>query len=758
MTSTVTTGRRTRPRILLLACGCSPDRGSEGGVGWNRAVECAKHFDTWVICQTYQNKEEVERYLRDYGPIPGLHFHFVPHKTWEGHLWSAPGMGYISYNLWHRRAFRVARRLHEQLRFDLVHQLNFCGFREPGYLWKLDAPFVWGPIGGTHNYPWRFLAEAGVRDGFVETLRSITNSLQLRFAPRVRMAADRAAALMAANSTGQAQFAAAHGITPTVMLEVGVSHVADAPARTEMRSGPLRILWCGELIPRKALSLLLRAIAQLPEEVRCEVRVLGRGPLERRWKRLANRLGVDKRVQWLGWVPHHEALKQYAWADVFAFTSLRDTTGTVVLEALSNGLPVVCLDHQGVHDVVTDECGVKVPVTDRRQVVVDLRDALVRLAQDPILRERLSHGALARARYYHWSQQGARMAEIYRRVLSDANSAAGGSPLLSTGEPAVGKALHTIQRLSRSGRILRKSLQGAMEWTAARTATGLNALFGPRPGETFGILMYHRVTDHFDGVATPTWNVTPAQMRRQLAGLIARGFVPWSLAKLLDALRDARPIPHGVFAVTFDDGYENNYSEAWPILRELQVPATIFLATAFLNSDRPFPFDDWSAAGSSRVPPSSWRPLSTRQCQDMLDDGLIDFGSHTHTHERFLGRQDEFDGDLARSLDVLSACFGVTKPVFAFPFGASSPELIAVAKKRGVTCSFSTRPARVFRGDDAYGWGRFQVNDGDSPALLAAKLSGWYTAADTARKAISHPIVAVARSAHRANDREVAHV
>ena len=55
----------------------------------------------------------------------------------------------------------------------------------------------------------------------------------------------------------------------------------------------------------------------------------------------------------MGWLPHQEAIAQYAWADAFVFSSLRDTTGTVVVEALAAGLPVICLDHQGVHDVVT---------------------------------------------------------------------------------------------------------------------------------------------------------------------------------------------------------------------------------------------------------------------------------------------------------------------------------------------------------------------------------------------------------------------
>ena len=84
------------------------------------------------------------------------------------------------------------------------------------------------------------------------------------------------------------------------------------------------------------------------------------------------------------------------WADVFAFTSLRDTSGNVVLEALAAGVPVICLDHQGVHDIVTDQCGVKLPVTTPDDVIACMSESLRRLAQDTAARERLSRGASER--------------------------------------------------------------------------------------------------------------------------------------------------------------------------------------------------------------------------------------------------------------------------------------------------------------------------------------------------------------------------
>jgi peptidoglycan/xylan/chitin deacetylase (PgdA/CDA1 family) len=283
----------------------------------------------------------------------------------------------------------------------------------------------------------------------------------------------------------------------------------------------------------------------------------------------------------------------------------------------------------------------------------------------------------------------------------------------------------------------------ARTWVARRSARLLHTMLGPRPGEAFGILMYHRIADHPLGATAPTWNVTPERLRNQLLSLLSAGYEAWSLRKVLAYQRDSRPIPANVFVVTFDDGYRNNYSEAWPILKELRTPATVFLATAFLDTQERFPFDDWSDAGSSHVPPSSWLPLSTAECHEMHADELIDFGTHTHTHQSFLGRVDDFRQDLRISLDTLRQRFGIINPSFAAPFGHLSLDLIMAARREGSACVLSTCDERVHVGLDHLCWGRFCVENDDTLSTITAKLSGWHTPVDRALHALARPLVAM---------------
>jgi rhamnosyltransferase len=411
--------RPQRPRVLLLAAACNPYRGSDSAVGWGRAGEAAKRFDTWVIC-SQGDQEDICRYLSEHGEIPGLHFCYLEKSRIEEFLKRRRPLydtHYLPYNLWQRRAFRFATRLHRALKFDLIHQVTRTGFREPGYLWKLEAPFIWGPVGGTQNYPWRFLKAAGFRGALKEGMRSLINVLQFRFSPRVRKALKRAKAIIAANAEIQHDFERVHGIRPEILLDIGVHGLKAVSAPRTLQNSPLRILWLGQLKHHKALHLLIQALALMPSGFSYEFRVLGKGPLKKRWQALAKRLGVDSHCQWPGWIPHELAMNEYDRADVLVFSSLRDTASNVVLEALSRGVPIICLDHQGVRDVVTDECGIKIPVTTPGEVIAQLRNHLVDLTTDRTKLESLSRGALKRASQYLWSRNGERMARIYSTVL-----------------------------------------------------------------------------------------------------------------------------------------------------------------------------------------------------------------------------------------------------------------------------------------------------------------------------------------------------
>ena len=407
-----------RPILLLMAYECMPDRGSEARAGWERALHAAREFEVHVIVSA-ESFATIERY-REANPVHGnIHFHTPAEDPLYRLIKRTPGLfAYhsIVYGQWQRIAFRLACELDLQYHFSLVHQINVATFREPGYAWRLGPAFIWGPVGGTQNFPVAFLAGLPLAEQIRERARSFGNRFFLR-RRRVKMAAKRASVLLATNSRNQSDFERSFRRPVELLLETGLRSVCRPETAKFRAPGPLNILWSGEFIIQKALPLLLEAVANLGYDVDYKLHILGRGPLEAEWKALAVELGVAKRCIFLGDRRLADAIEQLDWAHLFVFTSLRDSADDMVLEALGHGVPVMCFDHQGAGDIVTPTSGIKIPVTHPGHAIAAMASSIRSLAQDRTRLLHLSAGACDRARNYLWSENAARMTSIYRNLV-----------------------------------------------------------------------------------------------------------------------------------------------------------------------------------------------------------------------------------------------------------------------------------------------------------------------------------------------------
>ncbi|HZN35663.1 MAG TPA: polysaccharide deacetylase family protein [Pirellulaceae bacterium] len=276
----------------------------------------------------------------------------------------------------------------------------------------------------------------------------------------------------------------------------------------------------------------------------------------------------------------------------------------------------------------------------------------------------------------------------------------------------------------------RPSLQDqALSWIAA----GCQMAFGPRERTGLGILTYHRIADPPANRPRPTWNVRPERFQKQIAGLLKRGWQAWPLRQALHYAERELPIPRKTFVVTFDVGYANVLLEACPVLTRLRVPATLFLSTAYLDSQEPFPGDDWEAAGVPGTPTDAWRFLTTDECRRLMGNGLIEIGSHTRHHRDFRDRPVELLADLKDNLNVLKDTFGIDQPSFApspVPTDErpTNDELTQAARQAGTICCLTDEPRVIPLKETPFNWGRFTVSEYDTAATLAGKLGGWHTA------------------------------
>ena len=429
-----------RRRILLGAYAASPARGSEPGVGWNVARALAAHHDVTLLCSrgmpgpehaAFQN--EIDAWVRQNGPVPGLAIRYVDRPAWsnlcqrerELHRFT---VYYSGYRAWQRAAYREAARLHAQRPFDAAHHLNIVGFREPGYLWRLPVPFFWGPVAGAANVPLPFLGLMGWRDRAAYGVRNVMNEWQKRTSLRCRHAARRASRIWVVGEENRRMARDIWGhqqVEP--LLEIGTTpNPAARVKRRDDHDAPLRLVWSGVHIGRKALPILLHALALLrkqPHPPRVAVTILGDGPMTGAWKALAESLGVGSVLTWAGRLPMAEAIDRMAAADAMVSTSVLEATSLVTVESIALGLPVLCHDACGMAIAVTGDCGIKVPMVNPLTSARGYAAAIRRLAEERGLLERLSAGALRRAGELTWESIARTIAVGYDNVLSGAERA-----------------------------------------------------------------------------------------------------------------------------------------------------------------------------------------------------------------------------------------------------------------------------------------------------------------------------------------------
>ncbi len=410
--------RRDRLKVLVGAYACSPARGSECGVGWGWVEAISKYHDLWILTGE-QFREEIEAELSRRPELRNrMRFYYIPRIRYlRAERFWPPAYLYTYKHQWQKDAYKLGKRLQSEVGFDIVHQLTYVGFRVPGLLWKLEVPFVWGPIGGLEQTTWRLIPALGMHGAIHFASRNILNEWDRRFARLPKLAFERADGGIIAATTGiRDEIRRFYGCESMVVSEVGLPPIARGAPLRRAPAEPLRLLWCGLHNPGKALPFLFSALELLPADLDWKLTIIGDGPCSPNWRRIAAAKKLNDRCEWIGQVPRPEVLKRMQRAHALVVTSVYELTSTVVVEALSSGVPVVCPDHCGFKDAVTPECGIRVPASSPQQLVRGLVDAIKMLFEED-LRYKLAVNALDRRSDYSWDAKGRAVDAIYRQKV-----------------------------------------------------------------------------------------------------------------------------------------------------------------------------------------------------------------------------------------------------------------------------------------------------------------------------------------------------
>ena len=166
------------------------------------------------------------------------------------------------------------------------------------------------------------------------------------------------------------------------------------------------------------METLLHAAARTDAPNRLRLHLVGDGPEQARWKALARSLELESQCTWYGWVDQARASAILNSCDLLAFTSILEGTSATVMKAMGTGVPIVCLKHFGMGDVVDSGCGFPIPIGTSEEVVNGFASAFNQILCDPGIIERLSAGSLDRAKLFTWNRLANTIRDAYsQRVL-----------------------------------------------------------------------------------------------------------------------------------------------------------------------------------------------------------------------------------------------------------------------------------------------------------------------------------------------------
>lgn len=415
-------------KILVLAYCISPTRGSEYAVAWNYITKMSKYHQLTVLYNTsgdhMDDKTEIEE-LCTKTPLQNVRFIHVPcTKTTiflnylnRHHI--LPSTFYLAFKNWHKGAYKSAKQIVYNEDFDLIHLLGPIGYREPGYLWKFDLPYIWGPVSGTNNYPIQLLkATLTFKGKFFFLFRTFMNYLQLRTSSRIKKALKKSNVLLTATTEDQKRILKVHNAKSLWLPENGVNGTIQRISNSKFKEEIIHLIWIARVENVKGIILLIKALENISQK-NLLLHVIGDGSIKKDLEKYAIKRGINHLIKWHGRIPRNEVFSILIHAHLHIITSLGDANTTVIWEAMGLGIPTMTLDHCGMHDIVCDKCGIKIPIISYYQVINDITTKLDEIMLNPHILKDLSDGALKCAHHFHWDKREIIWNNIYDLAIKN---------------------------------------------------------------------------------------------------------------------------------------------------------------------------------------------------------------------------------------------------------------------------------------------------------------------------------------------------
>lgn len=403
--------------ILATCYTVNPYKGSKDGMGWNFILEIARDQKVIAITRIY-NQASIEKYLSEHThpSFDHITFLYFDLPNWMRFCENCKLGSWFYYYMWQRGVVSFVKK--QTLSYDVVHNVNFHIDWIPSFLWKLNKPMVLGPIGHSPRIPKQYLKLYSQKQQLLTELSWFTKKSFLKHSPSMKKAIKKTSHFWCMNPSAPVHLGLKENnfsIYPSVASE---DFYIEKPKKNNL----FRVLSVGQFVAANGFDLTLHSfigfIKSLPqsEQKLCKLTLVGTGPEKELYQKIIQENQAQDFVEMIERLDRQSLIEQYQESTVFLFPSHEDF-GMAIAEALSFGLPIICLDNDSLGHYIDDSFGIIVPEQSYADTVIELKQALLKLYKIPHLTKIMSHRA--RKHYennFSWESRGTHLKNIYNQI------------------------------------------------------------------------------------------------------------------------------------------------------------------------------------------------------------------------------------------------------------------------------------------------------------------------------------------------------
>lgn len=367
---------------LLQAYACSPYKGGEYAVswGWVRHLdERLNDGDILYVASLTLRKEDVVNYNLKHVvllEIKGIKkYGFLNYNS-------------LFYRIWQCKAYKEIRK--KNIKIDVIHIYSLSDYRQMGVCYKHKKSFkIFGPVGGGQVTP-KSLKEYDTKQGWIREMINFYINHNPFYINRL----NRFDKVYVCNYETKRNIPKSV-ILPDVPLNDRFSNL-NIKEKKMKQNDTIRLLFVGRLINKKGVLLLLDVIEQMDKDINFSVDIFGDGEQKNIIEKSIYEKKLENIVNMRGSVPYDEIEDAYINSDVFILPSLRESGGSVLVEAMAHKLPIVALDMAFARILNEKQCGLFIDVNQSEdKIIKDMADSIEKLIHEPELRKRYGENGYA---------------------------------------------------------------------------------------------------------------------------------------------------------------------------------------------------------------------------------------------------------------------------------------------------------------------------------------------------------------------------